>query len=346
MEKPKEPYHYVNVENYVPASAAGRHGRIHTRPLPGQGFSINLNVQVPAGIKKYPAGTKFRILAKVSDPKGGKKYLKSYHNWDFEVLERPRRHRLHIVHGDIEHDKRELEQAAPKNKSISRWTVPKSAAAEDEVIIFVSGYGFFATARIKNHPASRVDWKNRYGAGLTDIKLITPPISLSAIRRHIPKLTWANYPRSIHTPSPSVANHIRKLIQNRRRLGVPDLDDRSLTEAGIDELRKVALLDSRQRVPGVKAETVTRARSRAIHLYVLRRANGQCEGCKARAPFFKSDGLPYLEPHHTTRLKDDGPDHPANVIALCPNCHRRAHSSKDRKVFNERLKKALKHLEQ
>ena len=47
----------------------------------------------------------------------------------------------------------------------------------------------------------------------------------------------------------------------------------------------------------------------------------------------KTDGSPYLEPHHITRLADNGPDHPAKVIALCPNCHRKAHSSQDKLVF-------------
>src|SRR5262249_48599114 len=80
-----------------------------------------------------------------------------------------------------------------------------------------------------------------------------------------------------------------------------------------------------------------RRRSLRIHSYVLRRANGSCEGCDANAPFLRSDGSSYLEPHHTKRLADDGPDHPATIIALCPNCHRRAHHAQDAKSFNRSL---------
>ena len=40
-----------------------------------------------------------------------------------------------------------------------------------------------------------------------------------------------------------------------------------------------------------------------IRVYVLARANGKCEGCSAPAPFLRSDGTPYLEPHHLRRLK-------------------------------------------
>ena len=64
-------------------------------------------------------------------------------------------------------------------------------------------------------------------------------------------------------------------------------------------------------------------RSRDVRDYVLARAGNNCEGCHSLAPFTRKDGSPYLEPHHIRRLSDGGPDHPAFVIALCPNCHRR-----------------------
>ena len=75
----------------------------------------------------------------------------------------------------------------------------------DDVVIYIGGFGFFATARINSEPEPRSDWKNRYGASLAHVKLINPPISLSAIRRNIPKLTWAIYPRSVTTPVPRIA---------------------------------------------------------------------------------------------------------------------------------------------
>jgi len=78
-------------------------------------------------------------------------------------------------------------------------------------------------------------------------------------------------------------------------------------------------------------------RSRDVRVYVLARANGKCEGCSAPAPFLRSDGTPYLEPHHLRRLSDGGPDHPAHVIALCPNCHRRVHAGADGEAYNAKL---------
>ncbi|MBU1746991.1 MAG: HNH endonuclease [Chloroflexi bacterium] len=78
-------------------------------------------------------------------------------------------------------------------------------------------------------------------------------------------------------------------------------------------------------------------RSSAIRTYVMRRADGHCEGCGQEAPFRTSAGRPYLEPHHLRRLSDGGPDHPNWIAALCPNCHSRAHHSADRIAFNEQL---------
>jgi len=59
---------------------------------------------------------------------------------------------------------------------------------------------------------------------------------------------------------------------------------------------------------------------------VLFRANGTCESCRQTAPFIRrTDYTPYLEVHHRTPLSENGDDSIENAIALCPNCHRKAH---------------------
>lgn len=87
------------------------------------------------------------------------------------------------------------------------------------------------------------------------------------------------------------------------------------------------------------------SRSQAVRIYALKRANGTCEGCGKEAPFLREDGTPYLEVHHLSRLSDGGPDHPDSVIALCPNCHRQAHYSHDRTLFNAKLKRIAADIE-
>lgn len=58
----------------------------------------------------------------------------------------------------------------------------------------------------------------------------------------------------------------------------------------------------------------------------LKRADGYCEECHSPAPFKKkSTGEPYLEVHHKKPLSENGEDTVENTIAVCPNCHRKAH---------------------
>jgi 5-methylcytosine-specific restriction endonuclease McrA len=59
---------------------------------------------------------------------------------------------------------------------------------------------------------------------------------------------------------------------------------------------------------------------------VLLRAMGSCEACSNKAPFVRrSNSTPYLEVHHKKPLAEGGEDTIENAIALCPNCHRKAH---------------------
>ncbi len=67
-------------------------------------------------------------------------------------------------------------------------------------------------------------------------------------------------------------------------------------------------------------------REPAVVAYAMKKAKGKCGDCNQKAPFTsKSTGLPYLEVHHKIPLKDGGSDTADNVIALCPNCHRKKH---------------------
>jgi 5-methylcytosine-specific restriction protein A len=73
-----------------------------------------------------------------------------------------------------------------------------------------------------------------------------------------------------------------------------------------------------------------------VRAWVLKEANGICEGCDSNAPF-EVDGLPFLEVHHVKHLAQKGSDRTTNAVALCPNCHQRCHRSSDRDTFTEGL---------
>lgn len=82
------PYKYVVVESYEPASTAGLHGPVHVRPVPGQEFGTHLHVECSKSlVRDHPVGTRFRIRAKLTDREGGGEYLYSYFGWKAEVLE-------------------------------------------------------------------------------------------------------------------------------------------------------------------------------------------------------------------------------------------------------------------
>lgn len=257
-----------------------------------------------------------------------------------------KRRALHIVQGGIDNgDKRWLERAAARGLTTDRWIVPKSVLIGDDVVIYVRGHGLFATATISTPPRLRKDWPNRYGAGLQSVRLIHPPISLGVLRRAVPELRWTNYPRSITTPEPGVADTIRHMIHERRKHRGTEVDAQLVDEAGLEELRALALAKASPRATAHERRVVTRTRAVAIKSYAVARANGQCEFCGDPAPFLKEDGKPYLESHHILRVADEGPDHPENVIGVCPNCHRRAHHAKDKEKIKTQMRNRVSRLE-
>jgi 5-methylcytosine-specific restriction protein A len=114
---------------------------------------------------------------------------------------------------------------------------------------------------------------------------------------------------------------------------------------GLEQLRRRAMAEPPNNGDPQQRSIAVRNRSRNVKLYVLARAAGNCEGCRQPAPFMTASGTPYLEPHHTHRLSDGGPDNVAWVIAVCPTCHRRAHYAVDAEEFNERLKATVNAIE-
>jgi 5-methylcytosine-specific restriction protein A len=108
-------------------------------------------------------------------------------------------------------------------------------------------------------------------------------------------------------------------------------------------LRKKALENSNKpSKPNLLVLTEYKNRSIEIKKYALLRADGQCENCGKDAPFVNSNNIPFLEVHHIFSLSDDGPDHPINVAAICPNCHREAHYGQDMQTLKDKLSEKIK----
>lgn len=78
-----------------------------------------------------------------------------------------------------------------------------------------------------------------------------------------------------------------------------------------------------------------------IEKYAKIRSKGMCDLCNKPAPFNDNLGNPYLEVHHITPLSKGGHDRIDNVVALCPECHRRIHIlnlDKDIEKLNQKIK--------
>ncbi|MEE1950170.1 HNH endonuclease [Pseudomonas alcaligenes] len=137
-----------------------------------------------------------------------------------------------------------------------------------------------------------------------------------------------------HLDIDSVPENIQ-VSESKAVYGSKNLKD--LRNKTIEELRDAALSKAPLTASAKEKREAAYYRSEALKIYVIVRSKGLCEGCSSEAPFQTKKG-PFLECHHLHRVADGGPDHPQNVVALCPNCHRRAHYAKDSVEFNNKLK--------
>jgi hypothetical protein len=210
---------------------------------------------------------------------------------------------LHILHGGIDNGDRDwLIKAARQNLTRRSWIAPKSARAGDQAVIYVDG-AFFATARIATNATPRPDHGLRdYGAGLDSIKLIKPPIEIRAIKREIPSLSWANYPRRVTTPAPQVAAEISRLIELNGEKDVAKDIDMILKDPGINNTTRRALIDARLGQGKFRTD-------------VMKRWDRRCAvtGCGVSEVLRASHIKPWRMSNHTERLD------PANGLLLSAN---------------------------
>lgn len=81
-----------------------------------------------------------------------------------------------------------------------------------------------------------------------------------------------------------------------------------------------------------------------VKAWVIRESGYRCESCGKEAPFKREDGMPYLEVHHVVTLAEGGKDTVSNTVAVCPDCHRALHYSKDRDCRADQLYKSVNRL--
>ncbi|WP_440767389.1 HNH endonuclease [Natronorubrum sp. DTA7] len=118
-----------------------------------------------------------------------------------------------------------------------------------------------------------------------------------------------------------------------------DVGESNLSRLSTEELydRAENSVAGESTVESESSSRTTYRRSKIVKEYARREADGVCKGCENESPFVGEDGRPFLEVHHLHRRTDGGADHPDNVIALCPNCHRRVHYGQNGEKFNQKL---------
>lgn len=94
-------------------------------------------------------------------------------------------------------------------------------------------------------------------------------------------------------------------------------------------LLSVKSIEGKNHEPKVSEVTIYH-RNPYLKEAVRRVADGKCQFCGKPAPFIDKYGQPYLEEHHVKKLADGGTDTSDNVVAICPNCHKRIHVLNDR----------------
>jgi 5-methylcytosine-specific restriction protein A len=161
---------------------------------------------------------------------------------------------------------------------------------------------------------------------------------------------WVRGYKPLSNVGKGVKPRLERLIKLHlsKQSGVDLTDENILFERRVRELR--GSTEKMERPVGAKAPKRTIRtvngfkRSPEVKAYVLKSANGRCEVCSSPAPFVDVDGFPFLEVHHVKPLSEGGSDRVGNAIAVCPNCHRRAHFSADRAAFVESIYRKLPRL--
>jgi 5-methylcytosine-specific restriction protein A len=157
-----------------------------------------------------------------------------------------------------------------------------------------------------------------------------------------------------YLPAKNVGNKVKDRIKQMLvRLGHINHTEYAPT-ADLDELNEKVIRLRKHVVQGTprgnlypqSVESISKSfvRDPLVKAFVLNQADGICEGCGQVAPFRTVSGDPYLEVHHVLPLALGGTDTASNAVALCPNCHRRAHFSSDRDDFIASLYKSISRL--
>ncbi len=176
---------------------------------------------------------------------------------------------------------------------------------------------------------------------LFDHLSVLPVVPMDELKSEYPDVWWTPQSSGMLLPR-AVADEIFRLLDHHR--SAPKADDDGFRQR-VWAIRSLGPVSKPNGVAAPLKDRVTVERTRRnsrVAAWIQDRASGRCELCRERGPFEDDSGNRFLEVHHVVPLADGGPDTPSNTVALCPNCHRRAHYAKDRASVANRLVKVVR----
>lgn len=132
------------------------------------------------------------------------------------------------------------------------------------------------------------------------------------------------------------------LSEKAQQAVVEVLDEVEALTLPEEKLREKALTEQHRLNSPQRIMTTKWYRSPYIAQEAKRKAHGICQLCGQPAPFKDANNQPYLECHHIKWRSQGGKDCLENVVALCPNCHRKMHIRNDPKDVRLLLSRAAK----
>lgn len=115
------------------------------------------------------------------------------------------------------------------------------------------------------------------------------------------------------------------------------------TSADFDSFDTSDFEDEIDIVPLMKERNIkSYSRNRNNAMYALKKADFKCEICKDHKTFQNKNGFPYMEIHHLIPMSyqeqfNVNLDVSANMICLCPMCHRRLHYGRIEENYDDLL---------
>lgn len=216
----------------------------------------------------------------------------------------------------------------------TEWSCSSSTRIGDRALVHVTGgTGIMYEWRVTSDAVRNERWG--HNCNVEYVSTFRPPISIGEIRAAVPRADWTlPYTMFRGLSSLRVPSNVAKKIRALRHTVLQSLESiEEEFDTKVAASRKLSPAQRRERLASapqkptkIEVRTTAFRRNPDVAAEVLSRADGFCEGCRLPAPFLRAaDGSPYLELHHVVRLAIGGDDTVENALALCPNCHRKAH---------------------